>query len=44
MPLLRTYNVEDSLPSLDEAGRLVMAQIREAKRGGILNQAFKGGL
>ena len=35
MPLLRTYNVEDGLPSLDEARRLVMAQIREAKREGV---------
>ena len=35
MPSLRTYNVEDGLPSLDEARKLVMAQIREAKRGGV---------
>ena len=35
MPLLRTYNVEDGLPSLDEARKLVMAQIREAKREGV---------
>lgn len=35
MPLLRTYNVEDGLPSLDEARKLVMAQIREAKRAGV---------
>lgn len=35
MPLLRTYNVEDGLPSLDEARRLVLTQIKEAKRGGV---------
>ncbi len=35
MPLLRTYNVEEGLPSLDEARKLFMAQIREAKAGGI---------
>jgi len=35
MPLLRTYNVENGLPSLEEARKLVMAQIREAKREGV---------
>jgi hypothetical protein len=35
MPSLRTYNVEDGLPSLDEARKLVMAQIREARRDGV---------
>jgi hypothetical protein len=35
MPLLRTYNVEDGLPSLDEARKLVMEEIRKAKAGGV---------
>lgn len=35
MSLLRTYNVESGLPVLDEARRLVIAEIKEAKRAGV---------
>jgi hypothetical protein len=35
MSLLRTYNVEESLPTLEEARKLVMEEIRKAKTGGI---------
>jgi hypothetical protein len=34
MSMLRTYNVEAGLPVLDEARRLVIAEIKEAKRTG----------
>lgn len=34
MSILRTYNVEAGLPILDEARRLVIAEIREARRAG----------
>ncbi len=34
MSMLRTYNVEAGLPVLDEARRLVIAEIKEAKRAG----------
>lgn len=34
MSMLRTYNVEAGLPILDEARRLVIAEIREARRAG----------
>ena len=34
MSMLRTYNVESGLPVLDEARRLVIAEIKEAKRTG----------
>ena len=34
MSMLRTYNVESGLPVLDEARRLVIAEIKEAKRAG----------
>lgn len=32
MNTIRTYNVEDGLPTLDEARRAVIDQIRQAKR------------
>jgi hypothetical protein len=32
---VRTFNVEAGLPTVDEARRLVMAEIRRAKRDGI---------
>ncbi len=32
--MLRTFNVEAGLPILDEARRLVIAEIKEAKRAG----------
>jgi hypothetical protein len=35
MPLLRTYNVEQGLPSLEEARKLVLAEIRKAKGDGV---------
>ena len=35
MPLLRPDNVEAGLPSLDEARRLAMAQMRETRRAGV---------
>jgi hypothetical protein len=35
MPLLRTYNVEDGLPTLEEARKLVIEEIRRAKGSGI---------
>ena len=34
MSILRTYSVEAGLPILDEARRLVIAEIREARRAG----------
>ena len=34
MSILRSYNVEAGLPILDEARRLVIAEIREARRAG----------
>jgi len=34
MTALRTFNVEAGLPTLDEARRLVAAQIKQAKREG----------
>ena len=34
MSAIRTFNVETGLPALDEARRLVMAQIKQAKREG----------
>jgi hypothetical protein len=30
MPVLRTFNVEEGLPSLEEARKLVMEEIRKA--------------
>lgn len=36
---VRTFNVEAGLPTLDEARRLIMAQIKQAKREGV--QALK---
>jgi len=35
MSAIRTYNVEAGLPVLDEARRLVIAEIRRAKREGV---------
>ncbi len=35
MSALRTYNVEAGLPTLDEARRLVIEEIKRAKREGI---------
>ena len=35
MSAIRTYNVEAGLPILDEARRLVSAEIKEAKRAGV---------
>ena len=35
MPLLRTFNVEAGLPTLDEARRLVIEEIKRAKREGV---------
>ena len=35
MPQLRTFNVEEDLPSLEEARKLVIAEIRRAKGSGI---------
>ncbi len=35
MSAIRTYNVEAGLPALDEARRLVIGEIRRAKRDGI---------
>jgi hypothetical protein len=35
MSALRTYNVEAGLPILDEARRLVIAEIKQAKREGV---------
>ena len=35
MSAIRTYNVEAGLPILDEARRLVIAEIKEAKRAGV---------
>ncbi len=32
---LKTYNVEASFPSLDEARRLVLEEIRKSKREGV---------
>ena len=34
MSAIRTYNVEAGLPVLDEAQRLVIAEIKEARRAG----------
>jgi hypothetical protein len=34
MSLIRTFNVEQGLPTLDEARRQVLAEIKEAKRAG----------
>lgn len=34
MNAIRTFNVEAGLPTLDEARRLVIGEIREAKRAG----------
>jgi hypothetical protein len=33
--VIRTFNVEADLPSLDEARRQVIAEIRQAKRAGV---------
>jgi hypothetical protein len=33
--MLRTYNVEDGRPSLDEARRLVLEQLKRARREGV---------
>jgi len=33
--MIRTYNVEVDLPRLEEARRLVISQIRQAKRNGV---------
>ena len=35
MSAIRTYNVEAGLPTLDEARRLVIGEIRRAKREGV---------
>ena len=35
MSVIRTYNVEAGLPTLDEARRLVIAEIKRAKREGV---------
>lgn len=35
MSAIRTYNVEAGMPILDEARRLVIAEIRRAKREGV---------
>lgn len=35
MPSLRTFNVEADLPTLEEARKLVMAEIRKAKSDGV---------
>jgi hypothetical protein len=35
MPLLRTFNVEEGLPSLEEARKLVIEEIRRVKGSGI---------
>jgi len=35
MPQLRTFNVEEGLPSLEEARKLVIEEIRRAKGSGI---------
>ena len=35
MSALRTYNVEAGLPTLDEARRLVIEEIKRAKREGM---------
>jgi len=35
MPALKTFNVEVDFPSLDEARRLVIEEIRRAKREGV---------
>ncbi len=35
MSALRTYNVEAGLPTLDEARRLVIEEIKRAKREGV---------
>lgn len=35
MSAIRTFNVEAGFPSLDDARRLVLAEIRKAKRDGV---------
>jgi hypothetical protein len=35
MSAIRTYNVEAGLPTLDEARRLVIGEIKQAKREGV---------
>jgi hypothetical protein len=35
MNAIRTYNVEAGLPTLDDARRLVIAEIKQAKRNGV---------
>lgn len=35
MNMIRTFNVEAGLPTLDEARRLVIAEIKRAKREGV---------
>jgi hypothetical protein len=35
MSTIRTFNVEAGMPTLDEARRLVMAEIKRAKREGV---------
>ena len=35
MSVIRTYNVEAGLPTVDEARRLVIAEIKKAKREGV---------
>ncbi len=35
MSIIRTFNVEAGLPTLDEARRLVIAEIKRAKREGV---------
>jgi hypothetical protein len=35
MSAIRTYNVEAGLPALDEARRLVMGEVKRAKREGV---------
>ncbi len=35
MSVVRTFNVEAGLPTLDEARRLVLAEIKQARRSGV---------
>jgi hypothetical protein len=37
MSVIRTYNVEAGLPTLDEARRLVIEEITRARREGVTN-------
>jgi hypothetical protein len=36
MPVLKTFNIENGLPTVDEARQLLLAELRQSKQSGVV--------